>query len=87
MTLTDLFFKNDFARFDLPPEAAFAGFLNADLKLLLIQNNLYLLFKIYIYNSRRSKSLTLKSLIREFTKVRNIEATVSLNYEKNTLPK
>ena len=46
------------------------GFLNVESKLLLIQNNLLLIFKIYIYNSRRSESLKIKSLIREITKVK-----------------
>ena len=44
----DLFFKNDFILFDLTPQAAFLGFLNVDSKLLLIQNYLLLIFKIYI---------------------------------------
>ena len=35
-----------------------------------------------MYNSRRSESLILKSLIREITKVKNIEEKVSINYEK-----
>ena len=58
------------------------GFLNVESKLLLIQNNLLLIFKIYIYNSRRSESLKIKSLIQEITKVKNIEEKISLNNEK-----
>ena len=49
----DLFFENELSLFNLTPQAAFLGFLDVDSKLLLIQNHL-LLFKIYIYNSRRS---------------------------------
>ena len=78
----DLFFENEFTLFDLTPQAAFLGFLNVDSKLLLIQNHLLLIFKIYIYNSRRSESLKIKSLIREITKVKNIEEKISLNNEK-----
>ena len=78
----NLFFKNEFILFDLTPQAAFLGFLNVDSKLLLIQNHLFLIFKIYIYNSRRSESLKIKSLIREITKVKNIEEKISLNNEK-----
>ena len=77
-----LFFENDFTLFNLTPQAAFLGFLNVDSKLLLLQNRLLLTFKIYIYNSRRSESLILKSLIREITKVKNIEEKVSINNEK-----
>ena len=51
----DLFFGNEFMLFDLTPQAAFLGFLNVNSKLLLIQNYLLLIFKIYIYNSRRYK--------------------------------
>ena len=40
---------------------------------------------MYIYNSRRSKSLILKSLIREMMKVKNIEEKISINNEKNIL--
>ena len=65
-----LFFENEFTLFDLTPQAAFLGFLNVDSELLLIQNHLLLIFKIYIYNSRRSESLKIKSLIREITKVK-----------------
>ena len=68
-----LFFENYLTLFDLTPQAAFLGFLNVDSKLILLQNHLLLIFKIYIYNSRRSESLIVKSLIREMTKVKNIE--------------
>ena len=77
-----LFFENEFTLFDLTPQAAFLGFLNVDSELLLIQNHLLLIFKIYIYNSRKSESLKIKSLIREITKVKNIEEKISLNNEK-----
>ena len=44
----DLFFENDFTLFDLTLQAAFLGFLNVDSKLLLIQNHLLLILKIYL---------------------------------------
>ena len=75
-----LFFKNEFSLFDLTPQAAFLGFLgflNVDPELLLIQNHLLLIFKIYIYNSRKSQSLKIKSLLREITKVKNIGEKIS----------
>ena len=78
----DLFFENELTLFDLTPQAAFLGFLNVDSKLLLIQNQFLLIFKIHIYNSRRSESLKIKYLIREITKAKNIEEKVSLNNEK-----
>ena len=65
-----LFLENKFTLFDLTPQAAFLGFLAL------------LIFKIYIYNSRRSESLKIKSLIREIAKVKNIEEKISLNNEK-----
>ena len=79
-----LFFENEFTLFDLTLQAAFLGFLNVNSELLLMQNYLLLIFKIYIYNSRRSESLKIKSLIREITKVKNIEEKISLNNEKKT---
>ena len=78
----DLFFENDFALFDLTPQAAFLGFLNVDSKLFLIQNHLLLIFKIYIYNSRRSESLMIKFLIREIMKVKKTEEKISISNEK-----
>ena len=65
-----LFFENEFTLFDLTPQAAFIGFLNVDSELLFIQNHLLLIFKIYVYNSRKSESLRKKCLIREITKVK-----------------
>ena len=75
-----LLFENDFTLVDLTPQAAFLGFLNVNSKLLLIQNHLFLISKIYIYNSRRSESL-----IREITEVKNIEEKVSINNGKNAI--
>ena len=60
----------------------FLGFLNVDPELLLKQNHLLLIFKIYIYNSRKSESLKIKFLLREITKVKNIEEKISLDNEK-----
>ena len=77
-----LFFENDFSLFDLTMQAAFVGFLNADLKLIFIQNHLLLLSKIYIYNTRRSESLILKSLIREVMKVKTIKRKISVKSKK-----
>ena len=74
-----LFFKNEFTLFDLTPQASFLGFLgflNVDPELLLIENHLLLIFKIYIYNSKKSESLKIKSLLREITKVKNIEEKI-----------
>ena len=67
------------------PQADFLGFLNVNSKLLLIQNHFLLIFKIYIYNSRRSKSLILKSLMRKITKVKNIEERISTINKKNVV--
>ena len=67
------FFENEFTLFDLTPQPVFLGFLsfiNVNSELLLIQNHLLLIFEIYIYNSRKSESLKIKSLIREITKLK-----------------
>ena len=63
----DSFFENNFILFDLKPQSVFLGFLNVDSKLFLIQKQLLLIIKIYIYNSRRSESLIIKFLIKEIT--------------------
>ena len=81
----DLFFENDFIIFDLTLQSVFLSFLNVNSKLLLIQNHFLLVFKIYIYNSRRYESLKIKYLISEITKVKNIEEKISINNEKNML--
>ena len=58
--------------------SCFFRFSHVDQELL----HLLLIFSIYIYNSRRSESLKIKSLIWVITKVKNIEEKVSLNNEK-----
>ena len=40
----NLFFQNDFILFDLKPLGALLGFLNVDLKILLIQTHLLIQF-------------------------------------------
>ena len=51
----------------------------------MIQKHLLLISKIYSYNSRRSQSSILKSLIREIAKVKNIDEKILINNEKNIL--
>ena len=80
-----LFFENDFTLFDLTPQATFLDFLNVDSKLFLIQNHLFLISEIHIYNSRRSESLIKKFVVREIMKVKNIEKKNSINIKKNIL--
>ena len=60
---------------------------NVDSKLLLIQNHLLLILKIYIYYSRISESLRLKSLIRKIMQFKNIEEKISINNKKHTMYK
>ena len=57
------------------------GFFNVNSKLFLKQNHLLLIFKIYIYNSRRSESLIMILL----TRVKNIEEKISVNNEKKNI--
>ena len=66
------FFKKDFTLFDLIPQVAFLDFLQVDSKVVFVQNYLLLIFEMYVFNSRRSESLILTSLISEITKVKNL---------------
>ena len=77
-----LFFENYIILLDLAPQAAFLDFLDVDLKLFLVQNYLILIYKIHIYNTRRSESVILKFLIREIIKVENIEEKNSKKKKK-----
>ena len=72
MESPSLILRNEFALFDLTPQAAFVDFLNANSNLLLIQNHLLLMLKTYIYKSRKFELLILKFLIREI-KIKNRE--------------
>ena len=48
----------------LSPQSAIFGFLEVDDKIFLILNNLLLLFKYYVYVSRRSKVLSFEALLK-----------------------
>ena len=81
-----LFFENEFALFDLTPQAAFVDFLNANSNLLLIQNHLLLMLKTYIYKSRKFELLILKSLIREI-KIKNREKNCHKQWKRQNMYK
>ena len=48
-------------------------FFNAYSNNLIFANHILLLFKIYLYNSRKHKKVTLRKLIRIITKVKDVE--------------
>ena len=64
----------------LSPQTAFIGFANTYCIDTLLKNHILLLFKIYVYNSRKHEKISLKNLIRNITKVKNIEKEIA---EKN----
>ena len=52
---------------------------------LLLKNHILLLFKIYVYNSKKHEKISLKNLIRNITKVKNIEKEIAENNEKKVM--
>ena len=60
----------------------FFGFVNAYSNNLILENHILLLFKIYLYNSRKQEKLTLRKLIRIITKVKDIEKESAGNDDK-----
>ena len=67
----------------LSPQIAFLGFTDTYCNDILLKNHILLLFKIYVYNSRNNKKISLKNLIRNVTKVKSIEKEIAAKNEKN----
>ena len=69
----------------LTPQVAIFSFLEADCQSYLIQNHILLISKLYIYKSRKNKFLSSTCLLKEISKIKNIEKKIaSVNEEKNT---
>ena len=66
----------------LSPQTAFLGFTNTYCDDTLLKNHILLLSKIYVYNSRKHEKISLKNLIRNVMKVKNIEKEIAGNNEK-----
>ena len=69
----------------LSPHTAFLGFTNTYCDSSLLKNHILLLFKIYVYNSRKHEKISLKTLIRNLTKVKNIEKEIAGNNGKKIM--
>ena len=69
----------------LSPQTVFLGFTNTYCNSSLLKNHILLLFKIYVYNSRKHEKISLKNLIKNLTKVKNIEKEIAGNNEKKIM--
>ena len=71
------------------PHSAIFGFLEADDKVFLILNHLWLLLKYYIYVSSSSKIISFEAILKSIMKVKKLEKILSQSNErkKNYLQK
>ena len=74
----DLFFRSHLPQL-LPQTDFFWGFFSTYFNYLILENHILLLFKIYLYNSRKQEKVTLRKLIRIISKVQDIEKESSRN--------
>ena len=63
----DLFFNDCFHLPQLLPQTAFFGFFNTYSNNLILENHILLLFKIYLYNSRKQEKVTLGFKVTKVT--------------------
>ena len=63
----DLFFNDCFHFPQLLPQTAFFGFFNTYSNNLILENHILLLFKIYLYNSRKQEKVTLGYKVTKVT--------------------
>ena len=76
--------KDDSALLPLTPQAVIIGFLEANCHPCLFQNHILLILKLYIYNSRKNKFLSNTCLLKQISKIKNIQKKVaSVNEKKN----
>ena len=68
----------------ISPQAAFLGFTSTYCNDILLKNHILLLFKIYVYNSRKHEKMSLNNLIINITKVKNNEKEIAGNNEAAT---
>ena len=69
----------------LSTQAAFLGFTNTSCYDILLKNRILLLFKMYVYNSRKHGQISLNNLIRNVMKVKNIEKEIAGNNAKRVM--
>ena len=81
-----LFFETDLNFPDLTPQAVLFGFINeSDNSLNILQNHILLIFKLYIYQSRETGVLNLNILIKNVTKVTQLERKIASVCEEKTV--
>ena len=71
----------------LTPQTAFLEFPNTYCNDVLLKNHILLLFKIYVYNSRKHEKNSLNNLIRNVTKVKNIQKKLLETIKKGCITK
>ena len=71
------FFENHLSFYDLTPKAAFFGFTEKHSDDTILQNQLLLVFKRYLYKSRSYGFVCLKSLLLEIKKINRLEKKIA----------
>ena len=66
-----------------PQDAAIFGFFEANCQSYLIQNHILLILKQYIYKSRKNKFLSSTCLLKEISKIKNMEKSCIRKWKKN----
>ena len=77
--------KDDITLLSVTPQAAIFDFLEDNCQSYLIQNHILLISKLYIYKSRKNKFLSSTCLLKEISKIKNIEKKIASVNEKKTL--
>ena len=64
---------------ELKPQPTICGFDNIDNDTLLIQNNILLLLKLHIYNTRKYSFLSFNNFLNEISKNKKLNRRVAVN--------
>ena len=67
------YFANDIKLTELCPQIAILGYTNTDDRCLITQNLILLIFKFYVYKSRRSGNLSFSAFFHKLVKIKNLE--------------
>ena len=67
------YFANDIKLTELCPQIAILGCTNTDDRYLITQNLILLIFKFYVYKSRRSGNLSFSAFFHKLVKIKNLE--------------
>ena len=73
-----LHFVNDIKLIALCPQIAILGYTNTDDRCFITQNLILLIFKIYVYKSRRSGGLRFSAFLHKLVKIKNLEKGTAL---------